>query len=110
MAVDETSGRTDNSTSCEVPGRLQETGWEALLRSEQKRIDRGTNFTVYLRMVVLFFSWAIVLCACICCVECRHNISLYFSVFFVCTTVPHTRLLAYVCCACRIQQCMCSSH
>ena len=38
MAVDEISGSTDSSTSYQVPGILQETGWEIfIIRAEEDR-------------------------------------------------------------------------
>ena len=72
MAVDETSRSADCSTSYQVPGTLQETGFT--IRAEEGSIVKGMYFGIYLRFF-LFISFPVVLCAgIICCVECRHSI------------------------------------
>ena len=114
--VDETSGSTASKTSYQVPGILQETGWDVFtIRAEKGSIVKGICFCIYVRRFFLFFFVAVVLCASISyVVSCvgvwwRHDMYI-FNIYFVCTTtVPDTKLLAYVCCARRIQQCMCST-
>ena len=65
-----------HSTSYQVQGILQETSWENFTIRAEGSIVKAIFFFNFWRLVFLFFSFAVVLCACvICCVECRHSIS-----------------------------------
>ena len=79
---------------------------------EQKRVDREGYFLSWLRFFFLFFSFSVVLCVCICCVgrrkifPCRFGGAVLFYYIF-CTHYFFTwYVVAGVCSACRIQQCM----
>ena len=64
--VDETSGSTASKTSYQVPGILQETGWDVFtIRAEKGSIVKGICFCIYVRRFFLFFFVAVVLCASI---------------------------------------------
>ena len=66
VAVDETSGSRNSSTSYQVPGTLQETGWEIFtIRAEEDRSWKVFAFVFTYGFFFPFF-FAAVLCACIC--------------------------------------------
>ena len=86
-------------------------------RSEQKKIDHERYLLLYLRMFfpfLFFLVWYCVPVSVVSSVGTAFPMEVwwryYFLLYIVVHTTTSTQLLAHVCCACRVQQCMYSSH